>query len=415
METGMNETAINMSSIEPCSSTMIEQCSSTMIVPVVSNSQSVYQNPVNISYIANSEQHANSQVSLYSQEVLQNSQQLVPSQISLYSQENPQISINQENTIFAFPNGNQYMNVQYDGSIIDVQDETPNEDALRREHEAMEIVIHAKEALTDNVKLEQFFHIIQTCQNSPIEAFQQLHNLCKGVPDLQELLLDLLTPEQALQLSPIVYAQHCLRNDMKKFCQKIRKAYTNNTSNQTGQNQITKIFKDFHNFISQDKEHSIEDLRNFATKLFKGQDQIIESFVSFLPDHAEAKTKIWNSLEPEMIDLSDEENEISNENEQSQFQGFEHIKNIPETEEEKLFGTEKCPCHCHPTTLPATNHCIHCSIRFINGKIYAREGKVLKPVRVKYPPGKNPFLQNDNQPSSAISQDPLTTSVMSKN
>ena len=83
-------------------------------------------------------------------------------------------------------------------------------------------------------------------------------------------------------------------------------------------------------------------------------------------------------------------------NEQNQFQGYEHIKNIPETEEEKLYGTDQCPCKCHPKQQSASNHCIHCSIRFINGKVYAREGKVLKPVKVKYPAGKNPFVQNEN-------------------
>merc|ERR550539_511182 len=55
---------------------------------------------------------------------------------------------------------------------------------------------------------------------------------------------------------------------------------------------------------------------------------------------------------------------------------------------------------------PTPSHCIHCSIRFINGKIYARDGKNLKPVKVKYPSGKNPFTQCENFPipNSTISQ-----------
>ena len=109
-------------------------------------------------------------------------------------------------------------------------------------------------------------------------------------------------------------------------------------------------------------------------------------------------------MEPENIDLSDEENDVANEDsqqEQHQLDGYEHIRDIPETEEEKLFGTDQCPCHCHPNKQPTSNHCIHCSIRFINGKIYAREGKVLKPVRVQYPRGQTPFLNNkNNQPPS---------------
>jgi hypothetical protein len=283
--------------------------------------------------------------------------------------------------------------------VFDLQAEPPNEEALRREHEAMEIVIQAKGTLTDAVKFEQFHLIIQTCQDSPKEAFVQLHNLCKGHPELQEMLLDLLTAEQALELSPIVYAQHSLRNDMKKFCQEIKNAYSSNPSNQTGQDP-TQIFKELHNFISQEnQEHTVEDLRSFASKLFKGQDNIIDSFKSYLPGHTEERDKVWNTIEPEMIDLSDEENDAHNalnQNEKNQFNGYEHIKNIPETEEEKLFGTDQCPCKCHPKQQSTSNHCIHCSIRFINGKVYAREGKVLKPVKVKYPAGKNPFVQNEN-------------------
>ena len=396
--TKVNDDSLNMD--------MSQQLSSTMVITELP-STSIYNNPVDIGHISNSQQLAQSQLSLYSQENMI-SQQAVSSQVSLYSQEIPQASLYSQGSSqdlsqpTYFQNG---LNQQFDSSIVHLQEEAPNEDALRREHEAMEIVIHAKETLTDPAKLEQFFHIIQTCQDSPIQAYEKLHNLCKGLPELQELLLDLLTPEQALELSPIIYAQHCLRNDMKKFCQKVKIAYANSTSNQAGPNSTINLFKELHEFISQDdKEHTVDDFRNFASKLFKGQDEIIKSFMSFLPGQTEDKNKAWNNIEPEWIDLSDEENEAPNNlnlNEQNEFEGFEHIKNIPETEEEKLFGTERCPCQCHPKSQSVSSHCIHCSIRFINGKVYAREGKVLKPVRVKYPPGKNPFMQNDNPSTSS--------------
>ena len=344
-----------------------QQGSSNMALIDMSNAGTVYTHSVDSGYISNSLQLAQSQM------------------------------LNQASNS---PTNQIGLNGQYDASIFDLNTVAPNEEALRREHEAMEIVIQARETLIDAGKFEQFHLIIQTCQESPIKAFVQLHNLCKGHPELQELLLDLLTPEQALELSPIVYAQHCLRNDMKKFCKEIKNAYSSNPSNQAGSDHHTKIFKELHQFISQDNhERTVDDLRNFASKLFKGQDQLIDSFKSYLPGHTEERSKIWNSIEPEMIDLSDEENDAPHgltQNEQNQFQGYEHIKNIPETEEEKLYGTDQCPCKCHPKQQSASNHCIHCSIRFINGKVYAREGKVLKPVKVKYPAGKNPFVQNEN-------------------
>ena len=284
--------------------------------------------------------------------------------------------------------------------------EEPNEAALKREHEAMEIVIKARDTIRDSGKLSTFFQIIQDNQTTPIKAFELLHNLCQGIPDLQEVLLDLLTPEQALELNPIVYAQHCLRNDMKEFCQKIKSYYATNHSNQAGQTQAIKVFKELHNFISQDHEKiTSEELRSFATRLFKGNQQLIDEFIAFLPEHTEERARLWQNLDPEIIDLSDEENELvagSSQKELDSLQGYEHIKNIPETEEEKLFGTEKCTCLCHPKNRLVTSHCIHCSIRFINGKIYARDGKVLKPVKVNYPNGQNPFMNNDNSLANTI-------------
>ena len=299
-------------------------------------------------------------------------------------------------------------------SMFEIQTEAPNEEAIRREHEAMEIVLQAKATLKDDRKLEAFFQIIQNCIDTPTEAFVQLHNLCQGLPELQELLLDLLTPEQALEISPMIYAQHCLRNDMKNFCQKVKSVYLANSANQGGQAQATKIFKELHNFISQDnQEYTADDLRNFASKLFKGNQQLIDTFVSFLPGQMEQREKIWNYIDPEIIDLSDEENESSSgpsQVENDQLQGYEHIKDIPETEEEKLYGTEQCPCQCHPKSQSITSHFIHCSIRFINGKIYAREGKVLKPVRVNYPAGKNPFKPNENSlPTNSVNMQAFPT------
>ena len=104
----------------------------------------------------------------------------------------------------------------------------------------MEIVLQAKETLKDGGKLESFFQIIHNCIDTPTRAFVQLHNLCQGLSELQELLLDLLTPEQALEISPMIYAQHCLRNDMKMFCQKVKSVYLRNSANQGGQAQATK-------------------------------------------------------------------------------------------------------------------------------------------------------------------------------
>lgn len=53
-------------------------------------------------------------------------------------------------------------------------------------------------------------------------------------------------------------------------------------------------------------------------------------------------------------------------------------------DEEDDFGGEHCKCTCHPTADPSSQHCIHCSLKFINGKVYSREGKTLRLVKVQF-------------------------------
>ena len=56
-----------------------------------------------------------------------------------------------------------------------------------------------------------FFEKVVRLKDDPIKAFCELHSLCIGFASLQEMLLDLLTPEQALTLGPDIYFQHVLR------------------------------------------------------------------------------------------------------------------------------------------------------------------------------------------------------------
>ena len=52
-----------------------------------------------------------------------------------------------------------------------LQPEAPSEEAVRREHEAMEIILLAKDLL-DSTKLLTFFETIVTVEADPIKAFQ---------------------------------------------------------------------------------------------------------------------------------------------------------------------------------------------------------------------------------------------------
>ncbi len=55
-------------------------------------------------------------------------------------------------------------------------------------------------------------------------------------------------------------------------------------------------------------------------------------------------------------------------------------------------------CHVNVQKAEEGTHCIHCSLTFINGKVYSRDGRTLRPVRVEYPPGaRNPFTGTKNK------------------
>ena len=66
------------------------------------------------------------------------------------------------------------------------------------------------------------------------------------------------------------------------------------------------------------------------------------------------------------------------------------------TVEDEDLGGENCTCGCHSRTskerinqqqpqlsLVLNPHCLHCSIKFVNGKLYLRDGKNLRPARAE--------------------------------
>jgi len=56
-----------------------------------------------------------------------------------------------------------------------------------------------------------FYQKAVALANEPVKAFCELHSLCIGHPDLQEMLFDLMSPAEAMTLGSEVYHQHALR------------------------------------------------------------------------------------------------------------------------------------------------------------------------------------------------------------
>ena len=155
--------------------------------------------------------------------------------------------------------------------------EKPNEEISRKQHEALEISMNAQEILSPE-KFAQFCRIVISDNLTNQEKFMELHGICAGKMELQDMLLDLLTAGEAHEISKDIYAQFCLRDSIKKFFRKIKMNFGNQS----------KILKDFQILLSE-KDVKNEDLINFGTKYFKNSQlqngsNLFDEFMTFITD-----------------------------------------------------------------------------------------------------------------------------------
>ena len=142
-----------------------------------------------------------------------------------------------------------------------LESEKPDEEALRKQHEALEISMNAQEQLTAE-KFENFCKIVVNDSLSNKRKFMELHTLVAGKMDLQEMLLDLLSAGEALELGTDVYQQYCIRDAMKRFFRKVRIFYANKPS------EFTKILKEFQASLA-NPDVKPEEVLAFGQKYFK--------------------------------------------------------------------------------------------------------------------------------------------------
>ncbi|TRY80544.1 hypothetical protein TCAL_04790 [Tigriopus californicus] len=271
-------------------------------------------------------------------------------------------------------------------------EETVEEVNARREREAFDIFKFAERDL-DPLEFTEFLGLLTTLEQDILKGFTDLHHLLKGHVEIQEMLLDLLTPESAIKLGQPVYSSFLTRNRHKEFFRKLRRAYEHTPSSHT------RILKDMANFLS-DPQMDQTTLTNMASKLFRGNPHLHDLFLSLLPNSPVLDSRL---PKPEVINLVDLENEMDGDENMAQApDGAEKVSLVGDLLKDE-YGGDKCPCACHAFSAEddRSAHCLHCSIRFLNGKIYRREGKVLKPVRVEFPPGCNPYAKgNKSSPNS---------------
>ena len=154
-----------------------------------------------------------------------------------------------------------------------LEPEDKEAEALRKQYEALEIFMNAKEVLNPE-QHGQFCKIVQDLSLSTKEKFAELHNLCSGKMELQELLLDLLSPQEALQVGVQIYQQFCVRDATKRFLRKVKKLYVNQPT------MHSKLLKDMQSVLS-NPDVKIADITNLGQKYFKTNQHLLDEFMSF--------------------------------------------------------------------------------------------------------------------------------------
>ena len=137
----------------------------------------------------------------------------------------------------------------------------------------------------------------------------------------------------------------------------IRSAYPNQPGVQT------RVLKELQTLLAK-PDVQLSDLRAFANKTFKSNQMLCDEFLSILPG-GPPRPDVIDQIKAEHIDLDGDDEDATQER-----LSVEKIE-LETTEEEKLYGSERCPCSCHPkpadesatAATVTTPHCIHCSIR----------------------------------------------------
>ena len=121
-----------------------------------------------------------------------------------------------------------------------------------------------------------------------------------------------------------------------------------------------------------------------------------DSFLAIVPAANAATEHLLP--EPEHIDLTDEAEDGTETGAGTAVTHPDYelidLSSEAATAEDEDLGGENCPCGCHSKerinpqqphqpSLVLNPHCLHCSIKFVNGKLYLRDGKNLRPARAE--------------------------------
>ncbi|XP_040565889.1 uncharacterized protein [Lepeophtheirus salmonis] len=253
--------------------------------------------------------------------------------------------------------------------VMDTNESTLDDSSIQ-EAEAGDIFLCVQETLpleTCNIFFERLVKLTsEKTRAKPTDIFTELHSICEGYCDLQERLLDLLNVQDAMSLGPEVYFQYKVRNSAKKFLKKVSVIYKDDPVS------MEMVVNGLQDIVSKDPSQlHYGELQTLAQNIFKSNLTLYNEFLSFLPNVI-LEDQVFTSQESEVDVIQD--------------------KAPPEFEKAFLpkqndieQGSDNCVCMCHtPEESIKKVHCVHCSLRFVNGQVYRKDGKITRSLQVAY-------------------------------
>ena len=250
---------------------------------------------------------------------------------------------------------------------------------------AQQYLIKVRNAVCDDDKFMNFITILNdfNSSSSPIQLYFDVCEMLKDYPLLVTEFLQFLQPHQAIKVGK--FEEYSTLRNMRVFLEKLLHKFSKQP--QHGQ----KIMKTLQNLQESDKLDK-ESFKSAMTPLLK------------YPDLMESLTKCFPCFFQSESHPSDFE-EI-NLDEPGSPDGAEHLA-WPDDDLRSSPDTCECPCHKKSVNVPNNSVsngfqvikddvCTLCGVRFIDGKVYLKCGKGLRPARVIYSSNNNENLKKIN-------------------
>ncbi|KAL0278504.1 UNVERIFIED_CONTAM: hypothetical protein PYX00_000315 [Menopon gallinae] len=223
----------------------------------------------------------------------------------------------------------------------------------------------------DDALYTQFIDLICDFQKrglSVLELYKRIKQMFSKYSDLDEDFVAFLTPQQAVECG--VFLEHLLLTTMTDFLSMVDVYFSKSPQ------QVKKIHLALEK-LSMRPSVTTDDVTNAILPLLKGNTVLQDYFLKLLPNGAPPNNFLTDFEEVEYPELN---SDISEDEEH-----FEIVR-VPEMED--VFGGDSCPCNCHNSEdekfKTRNMHCTSCSVKFINGKIFIQQGKLLRPAKVTF-------------------------------